>query len=378
MYIMSLNAKISNTCLPLISFVFKNWQRFELPHIQCVGLDIGNWKYRLHIHIKACKTNLYCKTIYFFRGEYFGIIMSHHHYLSHLIRGKYKEASSLPNLIASILVWGASKTKMLKKNLSVRVVSPNKIALTLLYKKLRFWQKYLWNIEYFFELIENKMKEKKINIFQECIPLWSAVAMWVSPLASSLRSLFLSRDFRFVLLLFCFSVLLFFLHLCSFVFLFVWFRVSWVLPLASSLRLLFLSRDFRFVLLLLCFSMLLFFCSCVPLCFLFVWFCVSWVLPLASSLRLLFLSRDFRFVLLLLCFSVLLFFCSCVPLCFLIVWFCVSWVLPLASSLQLLFISRDFRFALSLLCFSVLLFFFALVFLCVFCLFNFVFLESCR
>ena len=55
--------KISNICLLLISF-FKIWQRFELPHIQCVGLDIGNWKYRLHIHIKACKTNLYCKTIY--------------------------------------------------------------------------------------------------------------------------------------------------------------------------------------------------------------------------------------------------------------------------------------------------------------------------
>ena len=39
----------------------KIWQHFELPHIQCVGLDIGNWKYRLHIHIKACKKNLYCK-----------------------------------------------------------------------------------------------------------------------------------------------------------------------------------------------------------------------------------------------------------------------------------------------------------------------------
>ena len=59
----------------------------------------------------------------------------------------------------------------------------------------------------------------------------------------------------------CYCVSLCFLFHCSCVplcFLFVWSCVSWVSPLASSLWLLFLSRDFRFVLLLLCFFVFLF------------------------------------------------------------------------------------------------------------------------
>ena len=317
MYIMSLNAKISNTCLPLISFVFKNWQRFELPHIQCVGLDIGNWKYRLHIHIKACKTNLYCKTIYFFRGEYFGIIMSHHHYLSHLIRGKYKEASSLPNLIASILVWGASKTKMLKKNLSVRVVSPNKIALTLLYKKLRFWQKYLW----IFFRTNWKQDERKKNKYFSGVYTVVECSCHVSLAASIFLTVALSIErfqvCSFALLFFCAFVFFALVFLCVFVCL-----ISCFLSLAASIFLTVALSIERFQV---CSFALVFFCafvfcSCVHLCF----FCLFAVA---------FLCAFCLFALVFLC--VFCFFCTCILMClFVCISYLTSWLLlpPTRSS----------------------------------------------
>ena len=130
-HIMSANAKISNTSLLLISFL--NCLIFNVLNWI---LEIGNIGYRF--------TYKPVKQTYIARQNFCSeenILGTQCHTIT-ICRIVFEESNWRPHLclISLHLFWCevCPKQKMLKKVLSVRVVSPNKIAHTLLYKKLLF------------------------------------------------------------------------------------------------------------------------------------------------------------------------------------------------------------------------------------------------